>query len=168
MDSSRKETLKSILLWGLLGLSLLLNVVVLLLLNSMRIRAINTLESAQTTLQEMQAEPIRTVVKVDQTIPIQEVIPFDHTFPVSLDTTYPLSTVIQTSVQIPLLGRQEIVVPVEADIPLQMDMDVPIQTDIPVSFTYQLQVAIPVEVAIPPEVLTPIDTLLEQTVTRLR
>ncbi|MGC9398720.1 MAG: hypothetical protein ACP5HM_06250 [Anaerolineae bacterium] len=168
MLSNHRITVKDALLWGLLSLSLLLNVLSLLYLTRMRQRARLVLETAQTTVRTLQEEPIRTDVEVDQKIPIQEVINLDETFSVPLDTTYPLSTVVQTSVQIPLLGRQAIAVPVEAQIPIQMDLTVPVQTQIPISFTYHLQTTLPVEITLSPETWAPLNRLLGESLEALK
>jgi hypothetical protein len=168
MKSTRKPSIKTILLWSLLGLSLLLNIVTLFLLNWVRLQSIEVLENARTVLEEIQQQPIKTVVDIDQAITLNETLPFQHTFSVPVDTTYPLSTTIRTTVQIPLLGVQEIAVPVQAQIPIQMDMDIPVDTEVPIDFTYQLQTSIPIEVHLPSDALAPVDSLLQNTLERLR
>jgi hypothetical protein len=101
-------------------------------------------------------------VAVDQPIPIQADVPIDQVFVVPIDFVYPLETVVNTYVDIPVLGRQEITVPVETTIPINHTFEVPIQMTIPISVTYHLQTDIPVEVAVPPEVLQSLETLLAE------
>jgi hypothetical protein len=81
---------------------------------------------------------------------------------VPLDFEYPLNTVINTYVDIPLLGRQDIAVPVETVIPINTMLDIPIQMDFPISVTYQLQTVIPVEVQLPPTLLDTFEGFIEQ------
>lgn len=168
MKSERKYVNKSIALWGLLGLSLILNVITIFFLVRLHFQTINILKGARVTLAQMQEQPFKTVVDIDQDIPIKEMLPFQHVFSVPIDTTYPLSTTISTIVQIPLLGPQEIVAPVMAQIPIQMNVDVPVDTEIPLDFTYHLKTSIPIEVKLPPEALDPIDDFLRETLDSFR
>ena len=110
----------------------------------------------------MGSEPFVTQVSVDQEIPFNTTIPISQTFTVPLNIQYPLSTVVNTYVNVPILGRQDIAIPIETIIPIQYTLDVPIQVDVPISLTYHLQTEIPVEVAIPPEIRAPLDEILRQ------
>jgi hypothetical protein len=130
------------------------------MLDRARVNAANAVTTARGILTTMQEQPIVTVVEIDQTVPISTTLPFTHSFHVPIDTVYPLSTVVNTYVQIPILGRQNISLPIDARVPVQMDVDVPIQTSIPISFTYRLQMDMPVEFQLPPEMLAPVDEIL--------
>jgi len=151
-----------VLLCALVILSLALNGLVIFTLYQAREAALGVLESAQVSLFRLTQAPIVTQVKVDQDVPINTTIPIQKTFTVPLDFDYPLSTVVNTSINIPVLGRQDIAVPIDTIIPIKYDVEIPVQTEIPISFTYRLQADIPVEVALPPETVDNLEVFLEQ------
>lgn len=149
-------------------ISLGLNGVLIFALFKARDTALDTLASVRNSVAVMGAEPLTTVVNVDQDIPFDTVIPIKQTVTIPLDITYPLSTVINTYVNVPVLGRQDIAVPIDTLIPLKYDLTVPIDMDFPISLTYRLQVDVPVSFEIPAEIRAPIDTVLQQAESALR
>jgi hypothetical protein len=165
---SNKGSITQIILFLLLAISLGLNIFIIYVLSETRNRAVSVLENSQVLLDQVATQPIETVVHVDQPIYISETLPVRHTFTIPIDTVYPLSTVIRTTVQIPLLGAQEIAAPIESDIPIQTELSVPIDTSVPLSFTYRLQTDIPVSVDLPENALRPIEEVLQQSIDALR
>jgi len=151
-----------IILTILVTLSLVLNGVLLLALFKVRHQTLDTLAAVRNTVMLMGVNPITTTVHVDQTIPFNVVIPLNETITVPLDIVYPLTTVVNTFVDIPVLGRQDIALPINTQIPIQYDLTVPIALDIPISLTYPLKLDVPVAVEIPPELRAPIDAVLQQ------
>lgn len=168
MTETKRHSFKSTLLWLLLILSLLLNFTVLYVLFYARAASLELLSQAERAVAEFSSQPVKTVVEIDQNIPLSETLFFDHSFLVPLDTVYPLSTVVQTEVSLPLLGTQELNIPIQANIPLQMELEVPVKTNIPLSFTYHLRTSLPVEVVIPPETVEPLSALLQRMTEALR
>lgn len=152
----------------LVMVSLLLNGVLIFALFKARNAALDVLASVRNSVAVMGKEPFTTTVEVDQEIPLNTVIPISQTLTVPLDIQYPLSTVVNTYVEVPVLGRQDIAIPINTVIPIQYDLTVPLQMDFPISMTYRLQVAAPVSVEIPAEIRTPIDQFLEQIEAALR
>lgn len=142
-------------------ISLLLNVVVIAGLLEIRGGLDRALTAARDALARQANQPIAFTVAIDQPIPIQADIPIDETFTIPIDFVYPLDTVINTHIDIPVLGRQEIAVPVETRIPISHTLEIPVEMTVPVSVTYHLQTDIPVEVAVPPDLLTTLDALLQ-------
>ncbi len=162
---SRKDTAQDrwLLLFGVLVLaSLALHAFTFYTLSQVRKQAAGAVAQARAGLATLGGEPIVAVVQIDQELPFSTTLPLDQSFKVPINTVYPLSTVVQTSIQIPLFGPQEIAVPIKAQIPIQLTLDVPVKMQVPISFTYHLDTEVPVEVAIPTELLTPVDAMLKQ------
>ncbi len=168
MKDEQNHSLRTTLLWLLLILSLLLNSGVLYALYYVRAESLELLTQAERTVEQLSSQPIKTIIEIDQRIPLSETFPFAHSFPVPINTTYFLSTVVQTEVSLPLLGARTVNIPIQADIPLQLELDIPVQTNIPLSFTYHLRTSLPIEVSLPPETLVPISVLLQQAIAALK
>jgi hypothetical protein len=144
------------------AISIGLNVVLIVGLMYTREGLRSALAMANDTLIQSAGEPLVIEVAVDQAIPIQTMIPIEQSFVVPLEFNYPLNTVINTYVDIPVLGRQDIAVPVETVIPISTTLAIPVEMDVPISVTYQLQTRIPVEVQIPSTMLTALEGYFEQ------
>ena len=140
--------------------SLALNLYLLLLLSKARNGLNHTIAIARNTLAVVSQEPIQISVEVDQDIPINTTIPFSQTITVPINIDYPLSTVVNTSFNIPVLGRQEVSFPIETVIPVHMDFDVPIQDTVHISIMYPLKMELPVVIDIPHEVRSLLDERL--------
>ncbi|MEA3309561.1 MAG: hypothetical protein U9Q70_08640 [Chloroflexota bacterium] len=168
MTKTNPTSLRMTLLWLLLILSLLLNSMVLYAFYYARVQSLELLTQAELAVEQFSSRPVKTVVEIDQRIPLSETLPFSHSFSVPINTTYFLSTVVQTEVSLPLLGARTINIPIQADIPLQLELDIPVQTNIPLSFTYHLRTELPIEVVLPPETLAPISALLQQATAALK
>ncbi len=113
------------------------------------------LESARTAAREalvsLVEEPVVVPIAVDEVIPVQTTLAFSDTLVVPFQMDYTLDTVVSTSINIPILGRQSVSVPVYAVIPISETLAVPVQMDVPISVTYPLKVEFPVAVEIPAE-----------------
>ncbi len=96
-------------------------------------------------------EPVVVPIAVDEVIPVQTTLAFSDTLVVPFQMDYTLDTVVSTSINIPILGRQSVSVPVYAVIPISETLAVPVQMDVPISVTYPLKVEFPVAVEIPAE-----------------
>jgi hypothetical protein len=142
--------------------SLALNGYFFFIISNVRQGTLDVVAKARNSLALLSSEPVVIRVTVDEEIPFNTTVPISQTVVLPLDINYPLSTVINTYVNIPLLGRQDIALPIETMIPFQYTFEVPIQVEVPISLTYRLQTEIPVEVAIPPEIRAPLDDALRQ------
>jgi hypothetical protein len=149
-------------------LSLALNGYFFLIISNVRQSTLDMITNARVSLAMLSNEPIVVQVEVDQEIPFNTSVPISQTLVVPLDIDYPLSTVVNTFVNIPILGRQDIAIPIETMIPIQYTLEVPIQVEVPISLTYHLQTTVPVEVAIPPEIGLSLDEMLRQAEERLQ
>lgn len=142
--------------------SLALNGYFFFILSNVRQGTLDVIVNTRNNLAMLSSEPIVIPITIDQEIPFDTSVPISQTLVLPLDIAYPLSTVINTYVDVPLLGRQDIALPIETIIPIQYTLETPIQVNVPISFTYRLQTEIPVEVAIPPEIRAPLDDALRQ------
>jgi len=142
--------------------SLALNGYFYLVITGFRQGALDLLTNARVGLAAFGAEPLVVQVQVNQEIPFNTTIPISETFVLPLDINYPLSTVINTYVNVPVLGRQDFAIPIDTIIPIRYTFEVPIQVEVPISLTYHLQTEVPVEVVIPPEIRSSLDEMLRQ------
>ena len=143
-------------------ISLALNGFLIYSLLSFRRGLISALTAAQDSLARMEDQPLAFAVTVDEDVPIQTTIPIEQTFVMPLQIDYPLDTVVNTHIDIPILGKQELTIPVQTIIPISYTLEIPIQTEVPISLTYRLQQEIPVEVVMPAEVMGSLTDLLER------
>jgi hypothetical protein len=148
--------------------SLALNGYFLLIISNVQQEALDMITSARVNLAAFGAEPLVVQVQVDEEIPFNTTVPISETFTLPLDIDYPLSTVINTYVDLPLLGRQDLALPIETILPIQYTLEVPIQTEVPISLTYHLQTTVPVEITLPPEISQSLDEMLRQAEGRLK
>jgi hypothetical protein len=146
----------------LVVLSLLLNGFLLYSLLSVRKGLLDALASARNALAMVGDQPLAFEVTVDELVPIQTTIPIEQTFVVPLQIDYPLDTMVNTYIDIPILGKQELAIPVQTVIPISYPWEIPIQIEVPISFSYHLQQEIPVEVVVPADALDSLTDLLER------
>ncbi|MBN1246712.1 MAG: hypothetical protein JXC32_03600 [Anaerolineae bacterium] len=149
-----------LLVSALVVISLVVNGLLIVVLLRVHSSLRETVRAVRTSLALSESMPIAFDVAVDQLIPIRTEVPIDHVFVIPIDFVYPLDTVVSTYVDIPLLGRQEIAVPVETVIPISYTLEVPLQMTVPISVAYHLQAEIPVEVDVPPQMLEGLEALL--------
>ncbi len=146
----------------LVFVSLALNAYFFLIISNVRQGMLEVIGGARESLATFGSEPFVIQVNVDQEIPFNASVPISETLVLPLNINYPLSTVINTFVNLPILGRQDLAIPIETIIPIQYTLEVPIQVEVPISLTYHLQTTVPVEVAIPPEIGLSLDEVLRQ------
>ena len=146
----------------LVFLSLALNGYFFLIIRNAQKGTLEVIGSARESLAALGSEPFVVQVEVDEAIPFNATVPISETFILPLDIDYPLSTVINTYINLPLLGRQDLAIPIETIIPIEYTLDVPIRVEVPISLTYHLQTTVPVEVALPPEIGLSLDEMLRQ------
>ncbi len=142
--------------------SLALNGYFYLIITGFRQGTRDMIANARVGLAAFGDEPVVVQVQVDQQIPLNTSVPISQTLVIPLDMNYPLSTVVNTFINIPVLGRQDIAIPIQTVIPIQYTLEVPIQVEVPISLTYHLQTTVPVEVVIPPDIRLSLDEMLRQ------
>jgi len=163
-----KSRIWLIVLTVLVVFSLALNGYLVATLLGVRQTALDAVATARNNLAQLGSQPFVTQVSIDQEIPFDTVVPINQTLTVPINIDYPLSTVVNTAVNIPVLGRQEISLPIQTTIPIRYTLEVPIAVDVPISLTYHLQTDVPVEVVIPPQIRAPLDDVLRQIESGLR
>jgi hypothetical protein len=144
----------------LVVVSLILNGFLLYALLSFREGLVSALDAARSSLVDMEEQPLLFAVTVDKVVPIQTTVPIEQTFVMPLQLDYPLDTVVNTHIDIPILGKQALAIPVQTVIPISYTLEIPIQTAIPISLTYHLQEEIPVEVVVPAEISSSLTDLI--------
>ncbi|MGC9467759.1 MAG: hypothetical protein ACP5HS_04160 [Anaerolineae bacterium] len=142
-------------------LSLLLNVFLIVTLLNIEVGLRQAATAARTALSEAIDDPFSVSVKVDQEIPINATVPFSDTILVPVVFDFPFSAVVNTYVDLPVLGRQNIAVPVETTVPISETFEIPIEMSIPISMTYTLETEIPVRVEIPPELVASLNGFID-------
>ncbi len=142
--------------------SLTLNAYFFLIITNLRRGLQDLITNVRVGLATVGREPFTVQVYVDEEIPFVTTVPINETLTWPLDINYPLSTVINTYVNVPLLGRQDIAIPIDTVIPIRYTLEVPVQTEVPISLTYHLQTTVPVEIALPPEIELTLDEILQQ------
>ncbi len=143
-------------------ISLTLNIVFVAGLLIARSAAAEVVTSMRSALDRISDQPFSTIVQVNQDIPFNAVVPINQTVTIPLDIQYPLNTVVNTYIEIPVLGRQDISVPIDTIIPIKYDLVVPVAVDVPISLTYHLQADVPVSFDVPAEIRTPLYLMLQQ------
>lgn len=175
IERKKKRSGGVTLLWLLLLLSLALNGLALYWINAMQQGLMGAqgqlremVSTTRTDLQTMGLQPITLQIAIDQHIPISETFTISDTFTIPVNAVFPFSTQVNTSINIPLLGPQEISIPVSGAVPINTTFKIPIRADIPISMTYHLVLDLPVAVTLPAELLQPIDQMLQQAEDGLR
>ena len=150
----------TIFLTLLVLLSLALNALLLYVLWNVQSAALVSLTEMRNQLISLSRQPLTMQVHLEQDVPLETTVPISQTMNVPLDFDYPLSTVVNTSFNVPLLGKQEVAIPIETIIPIQYTVAVPLQMEVPISFTYHLETDLPVQVQPPAELGAQLDSIL--------
>jgi hypothetical protein len=163
-----KQKLFMIILAAGLVLSLLLNSIVIISLSNVRSGALDTVVSAREGLDRFSADSIRMEVQVDQVLPLDIVVPINETISFPLAFNYELDTVVNTTISIPLIGPQQVAVPIRGTIPVNTVVEIPVRLNLPISTDYHLQALLPVEISLSPETIGTINQSLDEIENRLR
>lgn len=163
----KQKTVIIILAAGL-TLSLLLNLLIIYNLSNMRSGALDTVASAREGFGRISADSFNMEVQVDQVLPLDLVVPINETITFPLAFNYELDTIVNTAVNLPLVGSQQIAVPIRGTIPVNTVVEIPVRLNLPISTEYHLQAVIPVEISLPPETVSSINQSLEEIENRLR
>jgi len=151
-----------------LVLSLSLNLVVINLLVRVRSDAHDSVVSTREGLELITAESIEMEIQVDQLLPLDIIVPINEIISFPIDLSFPLDTVVNTTINFPIVGPQQVSVPIRADIPVNTIITIPVKMDLPISTEYHLQAVIPVKLSLPPETIDSMKKTLEDIEIRLR
>lgn len=154
-------------MWILIGLSLLLNLLVLGLL-FIAYRRIQQLARETTILLEnYELQDIDVPFHIDEALPIHFDVDFEDRFEVPIKTTIPVATSIhfeetvhvpirdtvkidrdlQIGVHIPVINQTvPILLPIRASIPVNLDVTIPLQYDIPVKTEIPIDITVDIPV----------------------
>jgi len=138
MTRNRWGTVLKIGAYGLLLVlvlaSLALNATVIAALLEMRQTAVEALDQAAGTLQDMEEATFETTVHIEQTIPVDVKIPFQREWSVPVRMSVPI--------QHELNFQETIEVPIRTPL-FNLDIDVPVSATIPVSLTVPVETIVP-------------------------
>ncbi len=163
-----KQKVFLIILAAGLVLSLCLNLVVINLLARVRSDAHDTVASTRKGLEIVSAKSIEMEVQVDQLLPLTIIVPINELISLPIDLVFPLDTVVNTTINFPVVGPQQVSVPIRANIPINTVVTIPVKMDLPISTEYHLQAVIPVKLSLPPETIDSIKKTLEDIEIKLR
>jgi hypothetical protein len=163
----KQKTMFYILSAGLI-ISLALNLMVIISLARVRTNALDTVVSARDGLDRISADSITMEVQVDQLLPLDIIVPINETITFPLELNYKLDTVVDTTINLPLVGPQQVAVPIRGTIPIKTVVSIPVKLNLPVSTEYHLQAVIPVNISLPPETITALNSTLEEIENLLR
>jgi hypothetical protein len=178
------------LLWLVALTSLLLNVALAAVLLNARTQLQDGAAALTAALDTVEFDDIELEITIDETVPISLTIPFSDTFQVPIRETIPVATTVLfedlievpidaiipidtdfvVQVDIPLVGRTGIPIPIVTTIPVSLTVEVPIsrvipvETDIEVDFLVDVPVQseIPVNTELPVQLNIPVVIALDQ------
>jgi hypothetical protein len=138
-------------LWIAVGVSLVLNLLLLIVLggtlnrvNRQAEEMVPDLRDASAGLQRLGSDGITLDIPIDETIEIDALVPVSTELTVPFRTSIPIQQEFTTTVEV--LGPLGIVVPLDVTIPV--DIQVPIAVDVPVSIDDEVDVQFPVPIAL--------------------
>jgi hypothetical protein len=178
------------LLWLIALASLLMNVALIATLLDFRAQLQAGTTALAAALDNVALDDIELIIAIDETVPISLTIPFSDTFRVPIQENIPVATtilfedVIQVpinavipidtdfivQVDIPLVGRTGIPIPIITTIPVSLTVDVPIRRLIPVETDIEIDILvdvpvqsdIPINTELPVQLDFPVIISLEQ------
>jgi len=165
LDSNRSPSGDVAKVWRIamsvgLVVSLAINGFLIYTLLRLRDGFAGTLAAARNSLVLSDLSSIELNVEVDQEIPIDTTVSINQRVSVPIDIEYPLNTVVTTFIDLPVIGRQEITIPVETTIPINTTLDIPIDLDLPISLVYPLKLSVPVQVQLPSSLVDSLEDVL--------
>jgi hypothetical protein len=123
--------------------SLAVNVVLVTRLLAIRTAVAGALDDASRSLDSLAGEGIGFEFPVSQTVPFEGNVPFKQEFAFPFKGNIPIDTTISVPLDMGLLGRQVINVPVKTTVPV--DITVPVRVD----ETFHVKTQVPVRMNVP-------------------
>ncbi len=154
----------SLLLWGLLAVSLLLNVVVIAVLFVAVMAGRQAAAGIADQLAAFGRQDIRYQFRIVQTVPVTASVPFHHTAIVPYSQSLPISTTVTITKELPVIGQISFDIPIEARVPVSLSIPVAISGTIPVQAAVPLNLEIPLDI---PVADTPLKTTIDNAVKAL-
>ena len=149
------------LLWGLLAISLLLNIVVIAVLVLAVMVGRQTAAGMADQLAAFGRQNINYQFRIVQTVPVTASVPFQHAVVVPFNQLMPISTTVSITRELPVIGVINFDVPIEANVPVSLSIPITISETIPVNTAVPLNLEIPLEI---PVAGTPLKATLDSVV----
>lgn len=117
--------------------------------DELRLSALGALGQFRQELQGADDWTFEYVVQIDESLPVDAVVPFHERLEVPIQTTVPISHVIETTfdLEIPQFRLSipvDVAVPVELEVPIDLSVPVAIDRDIPVQTTVPINLEVPI------------------------
>ena len=123
--------------------SLAVNVILVTRLLAIRTAVAGALDDASRSLDNLAGQGWKFEFPVSQTVPFEGDVPFKQEFAFPFKGNIPIDTTINVPLDMGLLGRQVINVPVKTTVPV--DITVPVRVD----ETFQVKTQVPVRMNVP-------------------
>jgi hypothetical protein len=123
--------------------SLAVNVILVTRLLAIRTAVAGALDDASRSLDNLAGEGIKFEFPISQTVPFEGDVPFKQEFAFPFKGNIPIDTTISVPLDMGLLGRQVINVPVKTTVPV--DITVPVRVD----ETFHVKTQVPVRMNVP-------------------
>lgn len=135
-----------IALIGGLVFTVFVNCITIWSLFRLKSNAYEVVFSAREGLLNLTDDAISVDVYIDQVFPIDTEVTIDRDVVIEIDTTIPIDALLQTNIDLPLVGLRSIAIPIRENIPIKKALKIPISMIVPVSTEYHLQEMIPISI----------------------
>jgi hypothetical protein len=154
-------------LFGLVLISLGLNVLLLGRLYVVQQGAATALDAGLVAVEDLKGEVITYTVTLSQTVPVEADVPFKKQFNVQLKTTVPIKTEVLVPIRTPL-GTFNVNVPIDTQVPINTTVPVEIDQTLHISAMVPLQMHLPVSIEVRKTALSDYLDRLQDTLRKLR
>jgi hypothetical protein len=142
-----KRTLDYYLLWGVVLVSVGLNVYIIGVLREARRQVGVAAGNASVGVAQLASGSIDYTVEIHESLPVSMSIGYEDQIEVPISVTLPISTEVEVPLRTPL-GTFPIRVPVITSFPVRLNPVIPISVELPISTTVPVDVTFPIHVAI--------------------
>ena len=148
MDNPRaRRTVDYYILWGLVVVSLGLNIYLFNTLLQAKRQLALAASSAATAVDQLRDTAIDYTVPISQTVPVSFTVAYRQTFTVPISVTLPIDTNVTVPLNTPL-GNFPITVPVKTTVPINLNPQVPLSLTVPVSVSVPISLSVPIHLAV--------------------
>jgi len=146
------------MLWALVSISLLLNLIIITALIFILMAGRQIASDVAGQLEGFGRQTINYKFRITQTVPVQARVPFRQSRIVPYSYMMPVSTTVNVTKELPVIGQINFDVPIRVDIPVSLTIPIEISETIPVNANVPLNLEIPLEIPIKD---TPLKTMID-------
>lgn len=148
MTRSNKLSLSQILLWAIALVSLALNVLIIKTLLDVRTQAGLAFVQAADAVGTIKEGTIEYTAQIDDEVPVALDVPVKFSVEVPIRETIAIDTIVDVPMDLPLVGRRIIRVPINTEIPLNITVTVPVDESLPINARIPVRLEVPVRLEI--------------------